>query len=137
MERIPDQPKQELLVAIAGPAVNVVLAVAAWAVARAFDDATVRAFAVQLFWMNASLAAFNVLPAFPMDGGRVARALLAMRLPRVRATEIAARLGQSIAVLFAIAGLFFSRCCSSSRSSSGPEPPPSGRMRRRARRSRA
>jgi Zn-dependent protease/predicted transcriptional regulator len=113
MERIPEEPKQELLVALAGPAVNVVIA----AVLAAILFATGRLhdlssqlnlehgpFLVNLMVVNVMLVAFNLLPAFPMDGGRVLRALLATRLPYARATQIAATIGQGMAVMFGIAG---------------------------------
>jgi Zn-dependent protease/CBS domain-containing protein len=114
LERMPEKPSQELVVALAGPAVNVVLAAAVYVglfmnrdVLQTSEAAQVGGRLLsQLFWVNVMLAGFNLLPAFPMDGGRVVRALLAMRMDYVRATQIAANLGQGMAVLFAIAGLF-------------------------------
>lgn len=112
LERIPEVPSQEFLIALAGPAVSVGIAAALLAALRlqgsapqleefALGDVS---FAERLMFINAGLAAFNLLPAFPMDGGRVLRALLAMRLDYVQATELAARIGQGIAVVFAIVG---------------------------------
>jgi CBS domain-containing protein len=114
LERMPEDPKQELVVALAGPAVNVVLAAGLYlglALGRgpAPADESLQVggrFLDQLFWVNVSLAVFNLLPAFPMDGGRVLRALLAMRLDYVRATQVAARIGQGMALLFGFLGLF-------------------------------
>jgi Zn-dependent protease len=114
LERIPEDPRQELVVAIAGPAVNVVMAAAIYVgtslgsgLAEASEAARVGgAFLSQMFYVNVMLVVFNALPAFPMDGGRVLRALLAMRMDYVRATQIAAGIGQAVAVLFAFFGLF-------------------------------
>ena len=113
MERIPQVPAQELLVAIAGPAVNVVIALLLMALFGIgpgdiinidFDRASL---AERLVLVNATLVAFNLVPAFPMDGGRVLRALLAMRMEMPRATAIAARIGQFFAFLFVTLGLFY------------------------------
>ncbi|MEX1185278.1 MAG: site-2 protease family protein [Gemmatimonadaceae bacterium] len=115
LERIPDRPAQELAIALAGPAVTVALVILLYAVLRLMGTATdPRAvvpgtelpFLARLMWVNVILAAFNLLPAFPMDGGRVLRAALAMRTDHARATEVAARVGKMFALLFGILGLF-------------------------------
>lgn len=115
LERMPEKPGQELLVAIAGPLVNGVLALAIYvglriaAVRTGGDPLTVGgSFAAQLMWINISLGVFNLVPAFPMDGGRILRAALALRMDRARATVVAARIGRGIAVVFGIAGLLWS-----------------------------
>lgn len=114
LERIPEQPMQEFWVAIAGPAVNVIIAVLLFALLLAAGQAGrileiewfQGRFLAQLMWVNLFIVAFNLLPAFPMDGGRVLRALLAVRLGRRRATAIAANIGQAMAILFGIIGFF-------------------------------
>ena len=118
LARMPDDPKQELLVAIAGPMVNVVIAILLWigiVLTRGFtpleqlvkeQPGVAGTFAERLFLVNVFLVVFNAIPAFPMDGGRVLRAILAMTMDYVRATHIAAIIGQGIAFLFAIVGLF-------------------------------
>ncbi|MCA9216876.1 MAG: site-2 protease family protein, partial [Planctomycetales bacterium] len=113
LERIPEVPYQEFLVAVAGPAVNVVIAGILFTAAMVlgtlgsvFDIQLVGgSFLIKLMWVNIVLVLFNIIPAFPMDGGRVLRALLATQMPRVRATHIAASVGQMVAILFALAGL--------------------------------
>jgi Zn-dependent protease len=114
LERMPDNPVQELVVAVAGPAVNVFIALVLW-IALApqinLDDLSTldrpgKSLLLQLLSVNIMLILFNLLPAFPMDGGRMLRAVLAMRMDHTRATTIAARIGQGIAVLFVIAGFF-------------------------------
>ncbi len=115
MERMPSKPSQELLVSIAGPAVNVALAAVLFAVMLATGQvgAALQVSIVggpllaKLMWTNVALAGFNLLPAFPMDGGRVLRSLLALRIDRVRATDVAAAIGQAAALLFGLIGLFF------------------------------
>jgi Zn-dependent protease len=114
LERIPENPKQELLVALAGPAVNVVLAALFLGVLMVGAELPAAKefklvgghFLAKLMWINVSLAVFNLLPAFPMDGGRVLRAVLAMRMDYVRATNIAASIGKGMAWVFASVGLF-------------------------------
>ena len=116
LERIPEKPGEELVVALAGPAVNVAIAAALLVFIAAgggaedltrLEDPRVSLVA-RLAGANIFLVLFNLLPAFPMDGGRVLRALLAMRRPHAEATRIAARIGQGAAFLFALAGLFWS-----------------------------
>src|SRR5438477_5377118 len=114
LERIPEKPQEEFLIAIAGPLVNVAIAFGLVLLAGAHlnmsDLATVESTKVSLVdrlaAVNLFLALFNMIPAFPMDGGRVLRALLATRLGFVRATEIAAFIGQGFAFLLGFAGLF-------------------------------
>jgi stage IV sporulation protein FB len=113
LERIPEDPGQEIAVALAGPAVNVAiwaalslfLGVSADITALVSIDDTGQGFLERLAAINLFLVLFNMIPAFPMDGGRVLRALLATRMDRVRATRIAAYAGQGIAFLFGFLGL--------------------------------
>jgi len=104
LERLPSTPGQELVVALAGPAVNVVLA-ALFGLALPVIPAAVAPFCVSLLWINVSLAVFNLLPAFPMDGGRVLRAALASRMGMERATRIAVVVGKVLAVGFVVAAI--------------------------------
>jgi Zn-dependent protease/CBS domain-containing protein len=116
MERMPEKPSEELIVAVAGPLVNVVIiaVLALWLGPRlnteslAEIDSPTVSMAAKVLGANVILVLFNLIPAFPMDGGRVLRALLAMRLGNARATELAASIGQAFAVVFAIVGIFYS-----------------------------
>lgn len=113
LERIPDEPKQELLIALGGPAVTALIALVLFGILRLAGpseslwppDRATGSFAMQLMWVNVSLLLFNLVPAFPMDGGRVLRALLATRLGLVRATRAAAAVGRTLAVGMGLVGL--------------------------------
>src|SRR5918993_1371442 len=105
LERIPEEPRQELLIALAGPAVTAAIALVLYALIRlSGNDAGLgdltpgRPFLSLLMNVNVYLLLFNLIPAFPMDGGRVLRALLASRMGMVRGTRVAAMLGQTLAV---------------------------------------
>ena len=114
LERIPEEPRQEFLIAIAGPAVNVAIGLALVlggahlnvGALGGVDNAHI-SMLDRLAIVNLFLAAFNMIPAFPMDGGRVLRALLASRMGHTRATETAAAVGQFVAFLLGFAGLFW------------------------------
>ena len=113
LERIPEKPAEELVVALAGPAVNVVIAallfLALGGLPSMDDGMQVQNAGIglleRLAWVNISLVVFNLIPAFPMDGGRVLRALLAYRLGYARGTRIAAGVGQAVAFALGLAGL--------------------------------
>ena len=121
LEKMPEKPQQELLVALAGPAVNVVIALLLLLIVplktylgmdaenleQLLTAPSINTLLFYLLIANIMLVAFNLIPAFPMDGGRVLRALLAFRMSRVKATDIAATLGQTLAVIFFVMGLFF------------------------------
>ena len=112
-EDIPRQPSRELLITLAGPAVNFVIAGTLWAVVRfprgwplADFPASATGFAQLLLHWNLLMGIFNLAPVFPMDGGRIVRALLATRLPYLRATFWAASLGKVLAVIAGLVALF-------------------------------
>ncbi len=114
MESIPTRPLDEFLMALAGPAVSLLVGAGLLAFARFVDIPHIalkspwelRSLIAFLGGANILLAVFNLLPAFPMDGGRVLRALLSSRIGRLRATLIASRVGQIVAVGFGLVGYF-------------------------------
>lgn len=114
LERIPEKPQEELVVALAGPAVNVVIAALLFLLlggippmqAAAELHSPGQGILERLAWVNVTLVIFNLIPAFPMDGGRVLRAFLAWRMGYVRATQRAAAVGQGVAFLLGLLGLF-------------------------------
>lgn len=121
LEEMPEDPWEEFMVAIAGPAVNVVIALILYLIIPVEffltqDPETLEQtmsvinsnnFLFYLFSANIMLVVFNLIPAFPMDGGRIFRALLSMKMDRVTATQMAARLGQAVAFFFFFVGLLY------------------------------
>lgn len=121
LDKIPKSPKQEFLVVIAGPLVNVIIAILFYLILpiqelinmnfteslESFSNLSAQNFLLYLFIVNVGLVIFNIIPAFPMDGGRILRALLAMNLDRVKATQIASNIGQFVALIFLLVGLLY------------------------------
>lgn len=114
LERMPDRPIEELWVALAGPVVNLVIALVLMLyliLSNSLEPLTAMgmargSFLQRLMTVNLYLVAFNLIPAFPMDGGRVLRALLALRMEYFHATRIAANIGQGMAFVFGFVGMF-------------------------------
>jgi Zn-dependent protease/CBS domain-containing protein len=114
LERMPKEPGQEIVVALMGPAVNVMIALVLFMIVGATGtQEEVMAptlmpvnFLQSVLYANIFLAVFNMIPAFPMDGGRVLRAALSFRMGRLKATQLAARIGQGLAIFLGVVGLF-------------------------------
>ena len=118
LERLPEKPSEELMVAFAGPMVNIVLALitslfislpntSQEMVSQLDNGVNAGNFFLNFYLVNIILAFFNLIPAFPMDGGRVLRALLSYKLERHQATKIAARIGQALAIGFVLLGFYY------------------------------
>ena len=121
LERIPREPGKEFLIAIAGPLVNVVIAALLYGVFRLalppismeeIDEELIRrpglrTFLIQLLTINVFMVVFNMIPAFPMDGGRILRSALAAVMDYTRATRIAAAMGQGVAVIMGIVAIVY------------------------------
>jgi Zn-dependent protease/predicted transcriptional regulator len=114
LDRLPSKPQQELAIAIAGPIVSAAIALIIYLGLRltgtAVPDVTTEltgiGFLARVMYVNVAIVLFNLLPAFPMDGGRILRAGLAIKLGALRATAIAATVGKAFALLFGIVGLY-------------------------------
>jgi Zn-dependent protease/predicted transcriptional regulator len=116
MEDLPDDPTEEILIGLAGPAVSVFLALCFLVMSRIVAPATPTPQQItffspnifqNLFLINLMLAIFNLLPVFPMDGGRVVRGLLALRVSKLKATRIAVSIGQFFAIVLFFFGLLY------------------------------
>ncbi len=101
------RPRDELFIALAGPAVSLGLGAILLVIAGTIGTLSPFGFVAGLAWANLAIGLFNLVPAFPMDGGRVLRAGLAMRMDYLRATGIAAKVGQYAAIGFGILGLIY------------------------------
>jgi Zn-dependent protease len=120
-DKMPESSRQELLVVIAGPLVNALIALLLYFVVpvqdlmdqsfseayQVFKSFTFQNFLFYLFIVNIGLVIFNLIPAFPMDGGRIFRALLELKMNRMKATQIASSLGFVIAVAFFLIGILY------------------------------
>lgn len=114
LEEIPNNPVQELWIAIAGPAVNVVISIGLLGILLVNHTLvpvsewtlSTGSFLQRLLVINLFLVGFNLIPAFPMDGGRILRALLAIRMDYARATQFAVYIGQGLAFMMGFIGLF-------------------------------
>lgn len=110
MKELPKDPHQELRIALAGPLLNIVLAVILYPAYLLLGNSLSSGLNFLFYYfilMNLVLGVFNLLPAFPMDGGRVLRAFLAERMNFIKATEMAASIGKQLAIIMAIVGIFF------------------------------
>jgi Zn-dependent protease len=114
MQRMPSKPSEEFAISIAGPLFNIILAIIlyfplkSWLGNEIFSSPSLESWPqtfAYIFWINPILAIFNLLPAFPMDGGRILRSLLARKLGLERATQVAVGFGHLFAILFAFVGL--------------------------------
>lgn len=116
LEKMPDEPRQELAVSLAGPLMNVAIALVLWVLlaatgslhidASTFQEITHSNFLLILMFANLTLAVFNLVPAFPMDGGRVFRSLLALKMSRDDATYVAMNIGKVFAFFIALWGIY-------------------------------
>lgn len=115
MDKIPDEPRKEFIISAIGPMISLGLALLFFLLAKFSNNilpipkgSIIKGnMLANLFWINFILGLFNLLPAFPMDGGRVLRAILAMRMDYLQATHLAVSLGQAFAVFFFFFGLFY------------------------------
>lgn len=108
-ERIPEDPRKEIVIALSGPAVNIAIAAITLAVMALLERpiGLESGYLSDVLLLNLAMAVFNLVPAFPMDGGRILRGLLAMRLPYLAATQRAAGMGFLVAQVFALVGFAF------------------------------